>query len=121
MRSAASRSSSIALRWPRAASTRPARRAPGVAGERRERGAVLVLGRAEPTAAELELAELESRPGDGLALLPACLGGEAHRVDRARDVADQLARVGDARVRGEAGLERGHAIVGAKGLGVTAS
>ena len=69
---------------------------------------------------ELDIAELHHRPGDVLG--HGRVGGEreAVRLDRGGGLADQFARVRDARVRSDPRSEHGHVVVGGKGLPVPA-
>ena len=77
-------------------------------------------GRTRPSEAQLQLRELDVRPGRRLRLARSRIESETHRGDRSFTIADELARVRDPRVRGEARTERDHALEGGKGIVVAA-
>ena len=58
----------------------------------------------------VQLSELDRRPGVGLGTAGRGVQGELHGVDRGRDVAAELPRVGDACIRRGVGLQRGHPV-----------
>ena len=58
----------------------------------------------------VELPELDGSPGRGLGPAGCGVERELHRLDRAGDVAAQLARIRDTAVRGGVRLQRGHAV-----------
>ena len=58
----------------------------------------------------MQLSELDRRPGVGLGTAGRGIQRELHGVDRRRDVAAELPRVGDACIRRGAGLQRGHPV-----------
>ena len=77
-----------------------------------ERKPVLLLGLVDPSSAPVELPELHARPGLRLGLSAGRVDGGRHRHERGARVAEKLARVRDAGVRSEAGVELGHAVEG---------
>ena len=82
----------------------------GIPREGRERDAHVARGGSRAPGRQLEQAELDARPGVCLVLTDRCRRRELHRARRAGCVAEQLARVRDARVRRDARLERCHPI-----------
>ena len=74
------------------------------------------LGGADPAAGELQVAQQRVDVGAVLGRPAAGGDGEAHRLHGAGQVAVELADVGDARERGEVGLEVDHALQDALGL-----
>ena len=82
----------------------------GVAGKHAERRACMAPRRVRVTEPELELGELDVRPGGGLRLAGGGIECEPHRLDGALAIAHELARVRDARIRGEARTKRHHAL-----------
>src|SRR5829696_8621253 len=92
----------------------------GVARKDCQGSAVFGRSYADPSLGPEELAELDAGPGG---VLPACgrgLEGKAHRRDRAAPVAEQLAGVGDAGIRGETGPETRHRVEGCESQAVAA-
>ena len=81
-----------------------------VARERRERGAVLARAAWRRRPWPGELAELDVRPGGRLLAGRRRPSGERIAATAPRPVAEQLARVRDARVRGEARLQPRHRV-----------
>ena len=70
--------------------------------------------------AQLELRELDERPRRRLGLARRRIERETHGGDRSFTIAVELARVRDARIRGEARTERDHALEGGEGRVVPA-
>lgn len=91
-----------------------------VARERREGRAEVPLGRRELAEAEVQLAELDVRPRGRLGAPRGGVEREPHCRDRRARSAEQLARVRDARVRGEAGLSGGEGVEGGERVAVAA-
>ena len=87
-----------------------ARRSVDVAGPHRECTAILVLRRLRRGPGPHQLPELGLRPGNRLWLAHGRVDRETHRLCRPADVPEELARIGDARVRGETRLERRHPV-----------
>jgi hypothetical protein len=91
-----------------------------VARKAGERLAVCALRGAQSPAVEVKVAELDERPRLVLPLAGAGPDGELHRGDRRGGSAEELARVRDARVRGQARLACGHPVEGGESLVVAA-
>jgi hypothetical protein len=91
-----------------------------VAGKHSQRRSVLALGGSDASDRPVELAELEPRPGLGLALATRGLDRKLHRLDRLGHASEQLESVRDARVRGEAGAQRHHRVERGEGRRVSA-
>jgi hypothetical protein len=103
------------------------RRQASATGQRRhvvreggERRGVRARGGPRATARQLELAEERLRRREVLRHGSAGGGGRTHRGDRATEVAVQLAQIGDASVRGQAGLEVDEPLEDGLGRGVAA-
>ena len=77
-----------------------------------ERGAILSAGGRDAADLPVDLAELHVRPGLRLGLAERRVDRELHVGDRELRVAQQIERVRDPRVRGQAGLHRRHPVVG---------
>src|SRR5437867_8448230 len=71
---------------------------------------VFVRGLGVAAVVEVELAELDVCPGGRLGRVGGRVDRELHRLDRGRRVADQLAAVGDTRVRGQARAQLVHPV-----------
>ena len=90
-----------------------------VAGERGESGPERVTRLAELAEPEVELSELDERPGGRLGRAGG-IERQLHRLDGGTRTAAQLTGVSDAGVAGERGLDRDHAVEGPEGLVVAA-
>jgi hypothetical protein len=90
------------------------------AGKVRERLSIGARGSSKPSIVEVEVPQLDERPGERLDGPGPCLGGESHGSDRAFRVAEQLPCVGDATVGGEVGPQCDHPGEGGEGLAVAA-
>src|SRR5438128_3731163 len=91
-----------------------------VAGEAGESRAVERAGGAESPRRPVDLAELHGGPRGCFGLAGGSVERESHRLDCAGDVAEQLARVPDSRIRGEARLQRPHSVERRECLAVAA-
>ena len=91
-----------------------------VSGNMGERGAELPLRARVVASRDEKLAELQRRPGRRFGAGHGGLGGQPHGGDRAGTVAEQLSRVRDAGVGGEARLEPRQLVEGRERLAVAA-
>jgi hypothetical protein len=82
--------------------------------------AVRVAGVPEAAGVEIQVAELDERPGQRLRRSRAGFDREPHGGDGPARVTEELARVRDPRVRGQVRLERGHSLERCERLAVAA-
>src|SRR5262249_57430552 len=85
-----------------------------------QRRVILTPRLVEPALRPVELSELRLRPSERFGLADRGIDREAHRACRAGDVAQQLARIRDTRVRADARPERNHRVEGRERLLVAA-
>ena len=91
-----------------------------VSGEDRERSPDMLGRRFDPAVAERELRKLHVGPGSRFGRSSRGVERELHRRSGARPVADQLARVRDAGVGGEARPHGRHPVERREGLAIAA-
>ena len=91
-----------------------------VTGQHAEGTAHVSSSRSRIAKAQLQLRKLDVRPGSGLGLPRRRVESESHRVDRSFTVSDELARIRDARVRGEARSQCDHPLKRGEGVVIMA-